>query len=173
MKLPARLIAEILCRLILGGWFFTTGLMKLPDPVSFQDSIRNFHILNDPWPALLAVGLPWFEILCGAGIVLRQLYVGSLALVSGSLAIFIAAIASAWWRGLNIDCGCFGKLDAGISHSQHILLNTVLLGMGIWLLWLESRRLRMVASLSQPPPPSAPPPTDSPVPSPLSNSPLS
>lgn len=174
MKLPARLIAEFLCRLILGGVFVFTGFMKVKDPVLFQQDIRSFHILDDPWPGLLAISLPWLEILAGAGILLRQLYAGSLVLISGSLAVFIGAIAWSWMRGLDVSCGCFGKLDLALGYSQHILLNSVLLGMGIWLLWLESRRLRMTASVSQsPPPPSAPPPTDALVSSPPSTAPLS
>lgn len=160
MRPTARLIAEFACRLILGGVFVFTGLMKIKEPILFQQDIRSFHIIDDPWPGLLAISLPWFEIIGGTGILIRQLYAGSLVLISGSLTVFIAAIAWSWMRGLDVSCGCFGKLDLALGYSQHILLNSVLLGMGLWLLWQESRRLRMAAAQSQP---TSSPTTDSPV----------
>ncbi|MES2705448.1 MAG: MauE/DoxX family redox-associated membrane protein [Verrucomicrobiota bacterium] len=157
MTLTSRLIVEFACRFILGGFFVFSGLMKVREPVLFQENIRSFHILSDPWPGLLAISLPWFEILCGVGILLRWLYAGSLALVSGSLVIFMAAISWSWMRGLDISCGCFGQVDLALGYSWHLLLNLTLLSMGLWLLRSESRRLRQ--------PPFSEPQNHRPIPS--------
>lgn len=143
-----RLIIQFACRFLLGGFFVFSGLMKVQDPVTFQNDIRSFHLLSDPWPGLVAISLPWFEILCGMGVLLRQLYVGSLTLISASLVVFMGALVSAWIRGLDVSCGCFGKADLALGYSQHLLLNLALLGMGIWLLRSESRRLRRLALLA-------------------------
>jgi uncharacterized membrane protein YphA (DoxX/SURF4 family) len=57
---------------------------------------------------LLGYALPWLEValavLLIVGIMIRP------AAIAGGLimVIFIGAIASAWARGLAIDCGCFG-----------------------------------------------------------------
>lgn len=140
MKLTPRIITRLACRLILGGFFIYTGVLKAGNPVLFQQDIRNYHLLPDPWPGLVAISLPWFEIICGLGILVRVLYAGSLALVSLSLVVFMGAISSAWSRNLDIDCGCFGKDGAVIGYGPHLLMNTGLLAMGVWLLWDESRR---------------------------------
>ncbi len=132
-------ILEWIFRLTLGGLFFKAGYEKARDPIQFLFDIRNFQLLPDPWAGLLALGLPWLEIFCALGIVLRGLYAGALAIVSGSLIIFIAAIAWSWRRGLDISCGCFGQEAFDLSYTGHITLNAVLLGMALWLLWREAR----------------------------------
>lgn len=140
MNLTPRIITRLACRLILGGFFIYTGVLKVGNPVLFQQHIRNYHLLPDPWPGLVAISLPWFEILCGLGVLVRVMYAGSLTLLSLSLVVFMGAISSAWSRNLDIDCGCFGKDGANIGYAPHLLLNTGLLAMGVWLLWDESRR---------------------------------
>jgi Methylamine utilisation protein MauE len=58
--------------------------------------------------AAVGYGLPFLEIALG-GLLLAGLAVRLAASVSATLLIlFVAAIASAWLRGLQIDCGCFG-----------------------------------------------------------------
>jgi len=52
--------------------------------------------------------LPTLEVVVGAALVLGLLTRGA-AVISGLLFIaFIVGISSAWARGLQIDCGCFG-----------------------------------------------------------------
>lgn len=132
---------EWIFRLVLAGAFLKAGYEKARDPIQFLFDIRSFHLLPDPWAALLALGLPWLELFCAAGVLVKKLrlYAGSVAVLAGSLAVFIAAIAWSWHRGLDVSCGCFGKTDFTMTYTQHLLLNTTLLGMALWLLWREKR----------------------------------
>jgi putative oxidoreductase len=56
----------------------------------------------------LALYLPWLELLCAAAVLTRRYERGALLLLAGWGGIFTVALASAWLRGLDISCGCFG-----------------------------------------------------------------
>src|SRR5690606_3176879 len=57
---------------------------------------------------LIGTALPVVEIALGV-LLLLGLLTRPVALVGGLLMLaFIAGVASAWARGLSIDCGCFG-----------------------------------------------------------------
>ena len=113
------------------------GYLKARDPIQFLFDIRSFQLLPDPYAAILSMGLPWLEIFAALGVLIKRYYVGSLAVLCGSLAVFIVAIAWSWHRGLDISCGCFGKSADELSYTWHIVRNSVLLGMGVWLLGRE------------------------------------
>ena len=138
-------ILEWIFRLVLAGAFLVAGYLKARDPIQFLFDVRSFHLLPDPYAALVAMGLPWLEIFAASGVLVKRLYPGSLAVLSMSLVVFIAAIAWSWHRGLDISCGCFGKSDEELSYSWHLVRNGALLGMGMWLLWREWRGSRKIA----------------------------
>ena len=98
---------------VIGGIFLYAGLSKVVDPASFAESIDNYRIL--PWKVAVVVALylPWLEIVCGLCIAMRRLYLGALVVLTGASIIFMLALISAIFRGLNINCGCFGQ------HGSH------------------------------------------------------
>ena len=98
----------VLARLVTGVVWIWAGAAKLSDPYAAVLAVRAYQLL----PAGLAdtVGhlLPTLEIVVGAALVLGVLTRGA-AVVSALLFLaFIIGISSAWARGLQIDCGCFG-----------------------------------------------------------------
>jgi len=66
---------------------------------------------------LVAITLPWVELLCGL-LLLANLWIDT-ALVAtfGLLLVFVLLTAQAWIRGLNISCGCFNLRIFGISET--------------------------------------------------------
>ncbi|SEF53179.1 Uncharacterized membrane protein YphA, DoxX/SURF4 family [Thermomonospora echinospora] len=88
------------------GW---AGLAKATEPPALQElAVEAYRLLPDAMITPVGVGLPIVEIVLAvlllAGFATR--FTGAL---SGLLmVVFIAGIASAWARGLKIDCGCFG-----------------------------------------------------------------
>jgi uncharacterized membrane protein YphA (DoxX/SURF4 family) len=84
-------------------------------------------------------GLPILEILVGACLVLGLL-TRVVALVSAvMLAAFIIGIASAWARGLQIECGCFGgagpAVNATAKYPWDIARDVGLFALSAWLVW--------------------------------------
>jgi uncharacterized membrane protein YphA (DoxX/SURF4 family) len=92
----------------------------------------------------VAFGLPVLEIAVGlallAGVFVRTAALGSAVL----LVVFIAGIAAAWARGLQIDCGCFGdggQVAAGeTAYASELARDTGLLLLALALArWPHSR----------------------------------
>lgn len=88
--------------------FILAGVNKALDPAATTQSIADYRLL--PAPLILFTGwyVPWLEIGCGWALLTRRLQSGGwllAILLSASFAVFTG---SAWWRGLDIACGCFG-----------------------------------------------------------------
>ena len=95
-------------RLILGGVLFLAGFLKIDEPDKSQMAVRAYEMLPISIANLLGLILPPIEIVIGALLILGALTRVMAALGGFTMVIFIIAIAQAWARGLNIDCGCFG-----------------------------------------------------------------
>ena len=118
MAVPGKVTAllALLARLALGLTFVAAGLLKLRDPAAFADAIARYHLVSGHWPSVLAVVLPPLELLCGTAVLLRRAHLGALALAGAMSLVFAAGLGSAWWRGLDLACGCFGA--AGAPHGE-------------------------------------------------------
>ncbi len=115
---PLRVIASILLlvlRLALGGMFVFAAWVKLSGPQEFAFSIKAFDIIGvesgEHIIKLLTFALPWAEMICGVLLILGLFTRSAAGLLSVQLVVFIAAIASVLYRGLDVECGCFGKFD--------------------------------------------------------------
>ncbi|WP_249423771.1 DoxX family protein [Nocardioides coralli] len=98
----------LLARLVTGVVWIVAGALKLPDPASSVRAVRAYELL--PEAVVPAVGhlLPVVEVVLGACLVLGLLTRPMAALSALLFAAFVVGIASAWARGLEIECGCFG-----------------------------------------------------------------
>ncbi len=98
----------LLARLVVGGVWLAAGLLKIPDPAESVRAVRNYRILPEAVVPLVGHALPLLEVVVGLCL-LVGLLVRTSAVVSAVLLVaFVAGIASAWARGLSIECGCFG-----------------------------------------------------------------
>ena len=98
-------------RLIVGGVFFASGLLKVGDPLVFAQDIKNFRMVSHEVSFITALILPWIEILCGALLITGILRRPSALLASGLLIGFIILVGVTMARGIDTDCGCFGSLS--------------------------------------------------------------
>jgi uncharacterized membrane protein YphA (DoxX/SURF4 family) len=104
-------------RLALGGVFIYAAIRKIEAPEDFADNIAAYQILPDSIVTLWALGLPLFELLCGAFLIIGYLCRIGLLSIMGLLTLFITALIAAVIRGLPINCGCFAGeswLDANL-----------------------------------------------------------
>ncbi len=121
-------------RLIVGTVFIVASIDKISVPDAFAESIHAYRLVPDAAVNVLALIIPWLELLCGvflvAGVKLRAGTLLSLVL----LVIFTLAIISALVRGLNIDCGCFGR-----EHATPVSWGKVFedIGLGILCLYIS------------------------------------
>ena len=101
-----------ICQIAIGGVFIYAALPKIGDLESFAGQIHNYRLLWLPLENLLAMTLPWIELVIGLALVLGIRSRSGAMLATGLMAVFMVAIAQAVARDLNIDCGCFGTADA-------------------------------------------------------------
>ena len=121
-------------RVLLGALFIWTGWLKTRDPIGFLSNIRSFHLLDDPYAAWVAMGLPWLEVAAGAALVTGLCVEGGLVLIAGMLAVFLWAIIYSMQRGLDISCGCFGGDAASSGFAELITRDVTLLVVALALL---------------------------------------
>lgn len=97
-----------ICRVIIAFIFIYAGAEKISNPESFAVSISNYKILPTSIINIFAITLPWIELVSGVllllGISVKENSIINLSL----LFVFTLAIIISIFRGLNIDCGCFG-----------------------------------------------------------------
>jgi uncharacterized membrane protein YphA (DoxX/SURF4 family) len=135
----------LIARLVLSAAFLLAALPKIQDPVAFTVSVEGFRVVSGQTAVWVALLLPWLELVIGIGLLVPPIRRGSGLLVALLLLAFIGLHASAWVRGLDINCGCFGQSegDTSVNYIWLILRNTALLAAAVAVLardWRDPRR---------------------------------
>ena len=99
-------------RLILSAAFILAALPKIQDPAAFAISVEGYHVVTANLAMWIALMLPWLELVAGFGLLIPQIRRGSNLIIALLLIVFIALHASAWARGLDINCGCFNAHES-------------------------------------------------------------
>jgi hypothetical protein len=131
----------------LAAVFFGAGAAKLADPAAFAALIDAYGLVPDPLLLPLAVGLPLVEVVAAIGL-LADIR-GSLAVIAGLMAVFVAILAYGIRMGLEVDCGCFGPddIESRAYHGLQAALNRDLVmtaGIAFLYAWRRSRSVRPV-----------------------------
>lgn len=139
--------ATIGARWLLGALFIYTGLEKVWDPVAFLKLVRQYDLVQTP--VLLnsiAAMLPWFEICCGALLLLGVGVRGTALTLVGILVPFTAVV---WHRALELGAAksipfCAVKFDCGCGTGEVYICTKLLENFGLILLscWLLTGRGR-------------------------------
>lgn len=136
-----------LARLVLAGVLGVAGALKVADPAASLTAVRAYQLLPEPLERVVGYGLPFFELGLAA-LLLLGLATRLAAVLAGLLMIgFVVGIASAWVRGLAIDCGCFGRGGA-VAPEDTTYLPTILRDAGLvvvaaWLAWRPTSALSL------------------------------
>jgi uncharacterized membrane protein YphA (DoxX/SURF4 family) len=131
-------------RLLVGGVWIVAGALKLPDLDASVRAVRAYQLLPEAVVPAVGHALPILEVVVGILLVVGLLVRVS-AVVSAALFLaFVIGIASAWARGLQIDCGCFGgggyDANATDKYPWEIGRDLGLLFASLWLVWRPRSR---------------------------------
>lgn len=111
-------------RLVLAAVFIYAAFQKIGRPLAFADEIRMYRILDIGPPLyIMAITLPWIELLCGISLLTGLFMRGSALFLLVLNAVFLVAVTA---RTIGImgeegieffrvyfDCGCgFGEAHA-------------------------------------------------------------
>lgn len=144
----------LLVRLALAGVWLIAGWLKFDDVAGTVRAVRAYQLLPESVVPTFGHLLPVVEIVVGVlilvGLLTRGASVGSGLL----LLMFIFGISSAWARGLQIECGCFGggglKENASAGYVRDIVRDTGLVALSAWLVWFPRTRLSLDSLLFRP-----------------------
>jgi uncharacterized membrane protein YphA (DoxX/SURF4 family) len=116
---------------VLAFVFIYAGTIKFLHPEAFLADIEGYRLLDYNAAWFLAFYLPPLEIICGVGVLLPLRYrMASAILLSVLVGVFVVAILSAWFRGLDISCGCFGGTESH-THYPSLLLRDIAMLAGL------------------------------------------
>tara|TARA_B100001123_G_C14992383_1_gene900112 strand:+ start:322 stop:774 length:453 start_codon:yes stop_codon:yes gene_type:complete len=117
----------LIARLILGGVFIYASLDKIAHPVEFAKAIGNYHVVPFGLENLMALALPWLELIAGICLIAGIMVDGATIMVILMNIVFIFAISQALARGISIECGCFSVTTEG---GDNIGIQTILRDIG-------------------------------------------
>ena len=115
-----------LLRVLLAFVFVFAAIEKIAAPESFAVSISNYKLLPTELINIPAVIIPWIELISGLLLLFGISVKENSAIITFLLNIFTIGILISLFRGLNIDCGCFGTIYGEriglLKVSENILL---------------------------------------------------
>jgi len=117
----------LIARLILGGVFIYASLDKIAHPAEFAKAIGNYHVVPFGLENLMALALPWLELITGICLIAGIMVDGATIMVILMNIVFIFAISQALARGISIECGCFSVTTEG---GDNIGIQTILRDIG-------------------------------------------
>ena len=124
------------------GLFLAAAIPKIIDPASFAKVIHAYKLTPDAGVNLLAVFLPWLELVAAVALFLPGLNRrAGLWLCTLMLVVFTGAQVINILRGVKGTCGCFGSNSKPIGWPG-VALNTAFLAAGGAALALQARRNR-------------------------------
>jgi uncharacterized membrane protein YphA (DoxX/SURF4 family) len=100
-------------RLVLGAVFLYASFDKILHPQAFAQAVYNYQVLPDAAVNLVALVLPWLELLLGLCLVGGTWMPGAAVTSTGLLLVFIGALVFNLIRGLDVHCGCFSTETTG------------------------------------------------------------
>lgn len=107
--------------------FILAGISKILTPTTFAQDIDNYRLLPYLLVTLMAVALPWIELVCGILLISGVGRRGAALLLLLMCVMFLIAIGSAMARGLDITCGCFTMTSNGMKVGYTRLIEDVVL----------------------------------------------
>ena len=125
----------LIFRFILGVIFIYASYSKILDPVAFSNNIHNYHFTPTFVENLLALIIPWIELIVGVFLIIGVFLEGTISITIGMLIFFIFILSQAVFRGIDVHCGCFkteadaGTTDLRIELIKHIFEDIIFLGM--------------------------------------------
>ena len=134
--------ASVIFRWAVGLIFVYASMDKLLHPSAFAVAIYNYQIIPGSLINLVAITLPWVELICGILLIIGLSPRAAALILSILLLLFFSALSISLYRGIDISCGCFSVSTSadkiGISYMVRDLL---VLGMSLQILFFDGNLL--------------------------------
>lgn len=127
--------STLLLRVALGGLFLLAAAAKFQNLNLFFASLLELRLSDANTAFVLSRALPAIEALAGLWLILGWKPFAAAVFGGGLTLLFTLVLLSAWLRGIQVECFCFGTLPLGATPGAAILRNLLLLAIFGWLAW--------------------------------------
>jgi uncharacterized membrane protein YphA (DoxX/SURF4 family) len=127
--------AVFIVRVVLGALLLAAGALKVGHAPELAASIAGFRLLPAAVAGVLALALPYVELLLGLYL-LAGLFTRVVAVIAAvQFVVYSGAIASAVLRHIPANCGCFGPKDVTMADWPHVGADLLLAAAGAFVAW--------------------------------------
>ena len=120
--------------------FIYASLDKILHPAAFAEAVFNYQLLPSQLINLMALILPWLELILGVLLLSGIWLSGAVLGVNLLMIIFLGALVFNTARGLNISCGCFSTETTSSGLSWWVVLRDVFFfGLSAYLLFVTTQ----------------------------------
>jgi putative oxidoreductase len=141
-KILGNPIIILIARVILGFIFISYGAGKIAAPDKFAGEIANYALMPEFSLNLIAMTLPWIELIVGILLILGIRLRSSAVIIAGMMLFFIFAVTWAIAMGLDINCGCSSTNPQKVGLPK-LLENIGLLVLSIWIFIFPERKFSL------------------------------
>jgi len=127
----------LILRWIVAAIFIFAGITKALNLETFARDIDNYRMLPYLLVTMMAIILPWLEILCGVFLIIGKWERGAAFSLLILTLMFLIAMSSAIVRGLDITCGCFAMTAEGTKVGYTRLVQDAILFGTILIIYLR------------------------------------
>lgn len=107
--------------------YFSAGVIKILTPRQFYGAVMSYEIIKEPFiVAMISSIVPFLEVFSTLFLLIPSWRKSSSLLIFIMSVVFLFAILSAYLRGINMDCGCFGGVLVGETGLSSIIRNIFL-----------------------------------------------
>lgn len=125
------------------GW---ASIDKILHPWAFSQDIVNYRVLGDGLSAVAAIWVPYLELFTAVCLLAGLWLDGAVLVNAGLMWIFLILVLQAFFRRLDIHCGCFTVKGESVIGPLKIAENAAFAAGSLALLLLEagskSRRVK-------------------------------
>ncbi|MBT3176858.1 MAG: DoxX family membrane protein [Desulfobacula sp.] len=130
-------------RIILAIVFIYASIDKIVHPQSFAQAVFNHQILPEILINIIAIVLPWMELILGLCLLFNVWMNGVSVLTAVLMFIFMSAITFNLLRGLDVGCGCFSSSTDESMDSLTLIRDMIFLCLSFSLVVLVFKKHKM------------------------------
>ena len=134
--------ASAIFRWAVGLIFVYASMDKLLHPSAFAVALYNYKILPGSLLNLVAITLPWVELVCGILLIIGLFPRAAALILSILLLLFFSALSISLYRGIDISCGCFSlSTNADKIGISYMVRDLLVLAMSLQILFFDGNLL--------------------------------
>lgn len=122
-------------RIGFGLLLVSASFNKILHPFDFSQAVDNYRLLGETLSRWVAVFMPYFELLAGLCLLFGVWQDAAIPLNALLMCAFLVMVLQAFFRHLDIHCGCFTPKGESKIDAWKITEN-ILFALGSMLLWI-------------------------------------